>query len=591
MADAEYESIVTTMDRPILVLAGPGAGKTFLLGDRTKRLLDSGIAKESITLLAFGNEASKNMKNRLLDPNSTYHVPYDSLPHISTLHSLGFEIVNRNPGLVGLKKNNLQVQSNERVKNLLFRDAALIIGLNEADGKDALKFKQIGFADPRIEKKHHDICEAYWRIMSKCNYIDFDDQVYFAYRVLEGDPSILQEYRTRCQHLLVDEYQDINAAQYKMIRMLSRESRNGLFVVGDDAQSIYGFRGGDPHYILQFQDHYRGAATPPLAHSRRCHRNILEDASRMLKSFYSSWSGPFTLEYHSAPGEQPYIWQLQSDNAEAEWIASMASQAIALSQYGVPHSCPVNLLSDQLNDRLLNISHILEWLKEPHDNFLTRLAIEALMNHGKAKVPGADKSSRCSTPTIQKRIGVETEVASLWDGVTKKTCLFSVLHYHSEPSKELEIVRDTLNTLLDIYGKTKREIQGEFAKYLSIVIGDWAEGEKIASDLSQIIRHLSVSEPMGFNTVQLMTMRKAKGLEADVVIIAGLEDDLLPNPRSDIEEEARLFYVSMTRAKQKLYLFHAYKRLRSISYGEAITNKPRSRFLDAIGRRSDYMRD
>ena len=95
---------------------------------------------------------------------------------------------------------------------------------------------------------------------------------------------------------------------------------------------------------------------------------------------------------------------------------------------------------------------------------------------------------------------------------------------------------------------------------------------------------------MGFGSVQLMTMRKAKGLEADVVIIVGLEDDIMPNPSSDIKEEARLFYVSMTRAKEKLYLIHSYKRLRSISFGPEITDKRRSRFLDSIGRKSKYLK-
>lgn len=137
---------------------------------------------------------------------------------------------------------------------------------------------------------------------------------------------------------------------------------------------------------------------------------------------------------------------------------------------------------------------------------------------------------------------------------------------------------------------SKGELHGEFAKRLSLASGAWTDPAKMAEDLCSIMDLMSASQPTGFGSVQLMTMRKAKGLEADVVVMVGLEDDIIHNPASNLEEEARLFYVSMTRAKEKLYLIHSYKRLRSISFGPEITGKQRSRFLDAIGRPSKYMK-
>jgi superfamily I DNA/RNA helicase len=299
-----------------------------------------------------------------------------------------------------------------------------------------------------------------------------------------------------------------------------------------------------------------------------------------------------------------------SDNSEAEWIARIARQAVAekksvlilapkriffpqislaLQRYGVPHECPVNLLPENVNDRLSTISNILKWLKKPEDNFLTRLAIESLMNHGQTNVPGATKSKRCSPQTIQKRKDVESEVARLWENVSKRKSLFTILSGHSKLSDELDFIRKTLFKLLELYSNTGRKFHGEFAKQLSLSVGKWAESKTIASDISLIIDQFKISDSTGFGSVKLMTMRKAKGLEADVVVIAGLEDDLMPNPISDIAEEARLFYVSMTRAKEKLYLLHAFKRLRSISYGTDIINKKRSRFLESLGRKSKYM--
>lgn len=610
MSDIEYEKIVTTVDRPVLVLAGPGAGKTYLLGDRTKRLLESGIDRENITLLTFGKDASHNMRNKLLDAKSGFAIPYENLPLVATLHSISFEIVNRNPHLVGLLKRDLRVQSNEDVKELLFRDAALLLSLSETDAIAALRYKQDGKFDDNTNPLFDTICKKYWEIMVKCNYIDFDDQVNFACQILENDPEILNEFQLKCLHLLVDEYQDINAGQFKLIQYLSAESRNGLFAVGDDAQSIYGFRGGDPSYILSFEQNYPGSAIPPLAHSRRCHRLIMEDASRVLKTYYPEWTGPYDLNYHIPDGVEPFIWHVPSDQAEAEWIARLASQAIvdkksilvlapkkeffprisyALRKYGIPHNCPVSLLPESINVRLSSVSNILEWLKNPEDNFQCRLAIESLMNHGQAKVPGVDKSNKkCKPETIEKRIEIETEIAYLWDKLTKKKSLFSILLEQTSLSVEAKNIKDALSNLLELYQSTGKKFNGEFAKQLSLLIGAWAESKLMVSDLSTMIDHLQSSAPMGFGSVQLMTMRKAKGLEADVVIIVGLEDDLMPNPKSDIAEEARLFYVSMTRAKEKLYLLHAFKRLRNISYGTEITGKQRSRFLDSIGRKSLY---
>lgn len=275
MTAVTYEAIVTEIERPTLVLAGPGAGKTYLLGDRVRRLLDAGVDHDAITVLTFGKDARQNLRNKLLDPKHGFGLSYAQLPHVSTLHSLGYKIVNAKPKAVGLRKTNLRVQPEPTVATLLFRDAALSAGLVETDAAAAQHCKQHGDCQPREDNDGCSVCRAYWDIMSKCNCIDFDDQVLFACRILEENADLLSEYREQCHHLLVDEYQDINAAQFRLIEMLSRETPNGLFVVGDDAQSIYGFRGATPEFILRFPDDFPGAWTPPLAYSRRCHEGIL----------------------------------------------------------------------------------------------------------------------------------------------------------------------------------------------------------------------------------------------------------------------------------------------------------------------------
>lgn len=599
-----YEEIVSNFASPTLVLAGPGAGKTYLLSDRIKRLLDNGTDKSNITALTFGKDAKQHMINKLSEP-SGFNIPFSKLPHISTMHSLGLEIVKEKPRDVNLLKTNLETQEDENVKRLMYRDAALILGYTEDDSKEALKCKQYGDCKENSEEKKCQICEKYREIMSKCNYVDFDDQILFACRILEKNPTILKKYQSRARHLLVDEYQDINAAQFRLIELLSRESRNGLFVVGDDAQSIYGYRGGNPKFILRFGKDFPGSETPPLPYSRRCHDKIMQDAIKVLKKYYTDWTGEQKLEYKVPSGEEPCIWQLPSELSEAERVAKTARQFIQeknsililvpkkeffplisqeLSKRGIVYSCPISFLPERVEIAKLFV----DWTTIPSDTFTTRLVIEELINKGIARVPGAKKGKGTTQETIKNRIIEETEIANLWEHVDKKNDLFSVIKNLKEPNKTLVKIRDGLLNLSDLYINFKKEKCGEFIKQLAVISGIWCEPSKLMEDITKITELHNPQSTTGLGWVQLNTMKKAKGLEADVVIMVGLEDDIVPNPRGDPVEESRLFYVSMTRARQKLFLFHSYKRPRNISYGDSLTDKLRSKFLETIGRKSEW---
>lgn len=606
MALNDYETIVSNLKSSTLVLAGPGAGKTHLLADRIKRLLDNGTDKGVITVLTFGKDANQHMRNELTKP-SGFNIPFKELPHISTMHSLGFEIVCEKPHDINLLKTDLRVQEDENVKRLMYRDAALMLGYTEDDSKKALKCKQYGDCKENSEEKKCQICEQYWKIMSKCNYIDFDDQILFACHILEKNPTILKKYQSRAKHLLVDEYQDINTAQFRLIELLSRESRNGLFVVGDDAQSIYGFRGGDPKFILRFGEDFPGSEIPPLAYSRRCHEKIMCDAIKALKKYYTEWTGEQKLKYEVPSGEEPCIWQLPSELSEAEMVAKIARSSIQekksililvpkkeffplitqeLSHRGIVYSCPISFLPERIEIAKLFI----DWAKIPSDSFKTRLVVEKLINKGIAHVPGVKKDRKSTQETIKKRIIEETEIAKLWEHVDKKNDLFSVIKNLKDPNKTLIKIRDGLLNLSDLFINFKKEKCGEFIKQLAVVSGIWCNPLELMEDITKITELLNPQSTIGLGWVQLNTMKKAKGLEADVVIIVGLEDDIVPNPIGDPVEESRLFYVSMTRAKEKLFILHAFKRPRNISYGDVLMDKPRSRFLDIIGRKSEWKR-
>ena len=602
----DYEKIVTNFKAPTLVLAGPGAGKTYLLADRIKRLLDDGVDSKIITVLTFGKDASRHMREELINPKGNFKISSENLPKVSTMHSLGLSIVQEKPRFVKLKKTGLGVQNEEEVKQLLFRDAALILGYTEADAYDASKCKACGDCSESPGEKYCKICCKYREIMSKCNYIDFDDQIHFACKILENYPEVLDKYQSRAKHLLVDEYQDINAAQFKLIELLSSKNPEGLFAVGDDAQSIYGFRGGDPKFILRFKDDFPRAEVTTLAYSRKCHENIMEDSFKVLGKYYPDWTGKPDLTYHKERGELPYIWHLSSEIFEAKVTAAVAHDAIQekktvlilapkkeffplllkeLTKKQVPHNCSIDLLPD----RISIVKRFIDWVQNPDNSFLTRLVIEDLINKGIATVPGKRKDSRSKQSTIEKRIIAEKNIAVLWDEVDKDNNLYSIIGDYVNGNTTLEKIRDGLLCFKQSHSDYKNDNRGEFAKQLALTTGIWIEPSKMADDIADVVRLIQAEQPFGSTSAQLLTMRKAKGLEAQVVIIVGLEDDIIPNPRNDnIEEEARLFYVSMTRAKEKLYLFHSFKRPRSISHGPELSEKDKSKFLNTLGRKSEY---
>lgn len=606
MALSTYEEIVGYFSTPTLVLAGPGTGKTYLLADRITRLLKNGADKEAITVLTYTTDANQNMINTLTDPNGHFKLNFSELPHISTMHSLGLSIVQEDPHGVNLLKTDLKVQADEKIKRLIYRDAALIIGTTEETSIEARECKQYGDCRMDPDKEPCKICLKYWEIMSKCNRIDFDDQILFACQILDRSPEILEKYQSQAEHLLVDEYQDINTAQFTLIELMSRRRRNGLFVVGDDAQSIYGFRGGDPKFILHFKDDFPDSEIAHLSISRRCHENIMNDAFTVLEKYYTDWSGRPKLQFTTEGGDEAHIYHLPSEITEAKMVANIAKSAILekkdvlvlapkkgffpliiseLSKRGLYSDCQLSFLPGRIEiaDRFIR------WAEAPSNTFLTRLILEDLINIGIAKVPGANKKKLKNQKSLDIRIREEREIARLWELVNRDTDLFSVVQQVEKPNATIVKIRNGLDSLLSTYSDYSKD-PGEFAKQLSCVSGIWSDPIKLSDDIAEVVKLLDSENTVMTGTVQLRTMRKAKGLQAKVVIIVGLENDIIPerDTDSDIVEQARLFYVSLTRAREELYLFHSYRRPRNISYGPKWTKKQRSEFLDALERESEW---
>lgn len=610
-----YEDIVNNYTSPTLVMAGPGAGKTYLLADRITRLLRNKTNKDTITVLAFTKDARQRMVDELTNPKGHWQIQFDKLPQILTTHSLAFEILKEKPHDVELSKTNLYVQENRVIKQLMYRDAALILDCTEEDGKKAYKCKQHGDCKKLSTEKKCQICMKYWKIMSKCNRIDFDDQILFACEILEKNPDILQEYQLRAKHLLIDEYQDFNPAQFQLIELLSRKSRNGLFVVGDDAQSIYGFRGGSPKFILSFRQDFPNAKVGSLPYNRRCPKKIIKTALSFLIHYYKKYQGLKKVEdiqFTNTSDNKPYIWQAPSETTEAKVVANIARSSLEkgktvlilapkkdlfplliekLQKRHVPYDCDENFLPERINIA----NRVLKWVENPTDNFVTRIVIETLINRGIARVPGKDKKRKLKPETIKTRTTEEKKIAKLWEQVDNKRNLFSVVQEIENPYPTLEIIRDNLTMLIHYYNKSKKykardlvkkDIAGEFMKQLTRVSGVWVEPSNVLKDLSYLNKSLQPQQLSVDKLARLRTMKKAKGLQAEVVIVIGLERGLLPNPLNDTIEEARVFYVSMTRTKGSLYLIHAGRRPCNISYSDDNLAQNKSPFLDDLNQQS-----
>jgi len=596
-----YEEIVMDFTSPICVIAGPGAGKTRLLADRVTRLLKKKngvdrVDKDNVMILAFGKDASARMKSELTNPNEPWKLKDDELPHISTMHSLGLEIVKKCPRIVGLLRDDPETQDDDKVKQLMFRDATLLLGLDGKDGKEAtkqaIKCKEHGDCNQKDDETKCQICRKYWEIMRKCNRIDFDDMVLFACEILEQNPNLLEEYRSKAKYLLVDEYQDINAAQFRLIHLLSEGNPDKLLVVGDDAQTIYSFRGADPKFILGFEQMFPKGKIRTLPYSHRCPKEIMEDALKILKKYYTAYKGIKNVDdliFDGTSGERPFIIPVIDEDKEAERAALIARDSLRegkdvlilipdkrffpgiskkLRECGVPYDFDKSLLPD----RMVVLNRFLDWFKQPADNFLTRLVIEDIINE-KAKKQTSE----------QKATG-KKKIAKLWEFVNEENDLFSIIQKLDDKEGTVEVIRKSLNDLLNLYNETDTDKCGEFIKVLSDITGIWTNANDFADDLSYVQELLRPTEIAVNRLVRLRTMRKAKGLQADVVIMVALEKDIVPAPYADNPiEDARLFYVSMTRARQKLYLLHAWKRSPKVTYDKRqVVKRPRSPFLDIL---------
>ncbi len=598
---------------PLLVLAGPGTGKTYQLARRVKYLIeDLSCEPNCITVITFTVAAALNMRNRLSDSSKSEIFVYREKqpPLICTMHSLGYKIIKDNANAIGYKKDTLEVIGSEHIKNILLGDAAQLTTNNRANASLVKDCREKGICKPNVNELKCSICVSYRDILLKCNCVDYDDQIILACELLRKNPYILSNYQNNCKHLLVDEFQDINPTQFDLIKLLSENSLTGLFAVGDDDQSIYSWRGASPKYLREFKSFFGdNSKIEVLNKSYRCNPYILNAATAIVKKYDMERLDKNINEFEINDGCKVNIHSVASDDKETNIITNIIvkkmyakSVLILIPQWSFAKDISASLKKWKINvtipsnDYEIHGFHLLQklfqWLNKPNDSLALRLLVEFFIEN--TKVSNVPK--RCRTKVngllpkgavnkIKNREQAFQELSSLWTffETDKIASYWESIQANKEKTQLFNLIFETFKSIENL-GNDENSM-GDFLKAILINLKPWVSQHKLYEELNSLISNEKNVSPD--TNVQIVTYQMAKGLEADVVIIVGAEEGTIPNFLHDnqLDEQSRLMFVAMTRAKEELHIFHARKRysfkVKRDAYSDGY-HLARSRFLDDI---------
>lgn len=644
---------VETIQGPVLILAGAGTGKTRVITFRIAHLLSQGISAENILAVTFTNKAAREMKeraaklarrpgNRNANSNSNSGRRENPQPTICTFHSLCVRILRQHIEKLGYKRNFVIYDQSEQVGVVRKILAQISAKGEKTDPSEVLgllsRFKNGGeragiFADESLRAMAEHIRSKYESALRAGNAVDFDDLILLTLRLFQDHPDALEACRARYRFVMVDEYQDTNAAQFQLVHALTREHRN-LCVVGDDDQSIYGWRGAEIANLLDMEKHFPEVKVIKLEQNYRSTTTILNAANAIIKNNVRRrgkqlWSqkgaGPkLMLHTFSSDEEEARTVVQQIEHARMirriPWVAqailfrtNIQSRPLetALRQANVRY----HLIGGQSFFDRREVRDFMAYLKmfvNPNDDAsLLRIAnvpARGLSDVTVERLLGASHERGCSVFAAMKnpvitaafqaatRSNIEKFVqfieqtrAPLLDGVTglpswaagfiEGIGYFTELRRSEKNAEAAEARIRNLKELIATLDQTPSE-SGEESK-LNLASNAMERLQDFLDDITLDTEREEEEERTG-DAVTLITMHSCKGLEFPHVFIVGLEDGLLPHSRSKVEgtldEERRLFYVAITRAMQTLTLSYCVSRKR---YGQALPCHP-SPFLKEL---------
>lgn len=606
----EQIEAVKTIDGPVLVMAGAGSGKTKVLTTRIAYLIEEGIPSYNILAITFTNKAAAEMRDRVSN------LIGDVSSFIGTFHSLGVRIIRENHDILGLPNNFTIIDSDDT--NTIIKKLLKEMNLDSKQYSPSYVRNRISFiknqmlTDGELDRLFNTpmdkvVVEVYHRYNNKLKTsasVDFDDLLLLPVNLFKERKDILEYYQDKYRYILIDEYQDTNPVQYKLSVMLSNKYKN-IFVVGDMNQSIYAFRQADFRNISNFEKDFKGAKVIKLEHNYRSTNNILSAANEVIKhnterkdlKLFSDNGDGVKIKYMRAYDEKheialviDEIKHLLSEGYKNEDIAILYrtnAQSRAIEDVFLAKGIPYKVFGSYYFYNRKEIKDLISYLRliyNPHDEISLRRVINT-PKRGIGESAIAAIEERAKQQNISMFDALETrkelEFKEIIEDLIKRseslslTELIDEVLERSGMKKELESSKALedeirLENLMEV-----KSITASFEERTgSANLGDFLEEVSLIADISNHTEDGDV--------VTLMTLHSAKGLEFPVVFLVGMEEGLFPHNMSlmenNLEEERRLCYVGITRAKERLYLTNAKRRM---LYGKENMNIP-SRFISEI---------
>ena len=607
----QQKEAVLHKDGPCLVIAGAGSGKTKVLTTRIAYLIEEGIPSWNILAITFTNKAAKEMRERLnvlVSDNDVF---------VGTFHSFGVRILRENYMHLGLERNFTILDSDDVLS--LIKKIMKDLGIAKEECAPSYIRNRISFIKNEMlsasdiekffntepEQIAYRVYQEYVQVLKKNNSVDFDDLLLLPVQLFTNNEEVLNRYQEKFPYILIDEYQDTNEVQYKMTKLLGRKYSN-LFVVGDPDQSIYQFRGANYKNILNFERDYKNAKVIPLEENYRSTKMILDAANSVIKNnkdrkeknLRSNKMLGARVQYFRSYDEKHEITlcieeikKLVNDGYETSDIAIFYrtnGQARVVEEMFIKSNLPYKVIGSYYFYQRKEIKDLISYLRlllNPHDE----ISLRRVINVPKRKI-GPSTITRIETEAMTNGIsmfdaiswGKELEFKHLILELMKEseslslTELIDVVLEKSGMKKELEL-EASLESELRLENLMEfKSITASFEERTgSVNLGDFLEEISLIADMTE---HKEYED-----AVTLMTIHSAKGLEFDVVFLIGMEEGIFPHANSimeadGIEEERRLMYVGITRARDLLYLTNAKRRM---LYGKESMNLP-SRFIEEI---------
>lgn len=607
----EQKKAVMHLNGPCLVLAGAGSGKTRVLTTRIAYLIDNGIPSYNILAITFTNKAAREMKERvetLVPGNYAF---------LGTFHSLGVRILRENSKECGLESNFTILDSDDvlsLIKRIMKNKAIDPKELAPSYVRNRISFIKNENLSPReidnlfntvSEKRVLDIYQTYQELIHKNNSVDFDDLLVLPVELFKKYPEILDKYQEKFKYILVDEYQDTNEVQYQFNKLLASKYRN-LFVVGDANQSIYGFRNANFRNILNFEKDYKDAYVVTLESNYRSTNNILECANCVIRNnkerkelnlkgtigdgiktqYITCENGK--MEALTIIDEIKKLYNQGYDYKDIGILYRTNGQSRLLEEVFLKENIPYNVVGAYYFYQRKEIKDLLSYLKLIN-NQNDDIALRRVINEPKR---GIGEKAIENLSNEATRLG-----SSMFDAISKgRELVFKDLILDMIKAQDNLSLTEFIDYVIDKSGM-KESLTSEKSLENDLRLDNLEEFKSVTAsfeertgsvNLSDFLEEISLVADISEHkeekdAVTLMTIHSAKGLEFDCVFLCGMEEGIFPHQNSfesdaEIEEERRLCYVGITRARKVLYLTNAHSR---ILYGREQVNPP-SRFIKEI---------